>query len=424
VRDTLGSDRPSYWQITYTEAPRYAPLEDSLTVEVAVVGAGFTAVATAYYLRQLGIRVALVEKDRVGWGASGRNGGQLLTGWPSDMVDLRTRWGDETARALWDMALDAVHRVVSLVEREGIDAGLDQVGHLEACWSRDDVARLRREWDWLQEQAAYAPVEWWDARMVEERIRTNAYPGGLFDPGSYQIQPYRYVTGLAQAAARQGVLIFERSPVIDIRRRPSGYDVRTPQGVLKADEVVVATNAYRLPGSRWLESHILPVTSAVLVTDPLPADWPPSMPTVSDNKPNLSYFRLTPDRRLVFGGRARPTDRPGTPADPLYRDMVQLFPDLSGIGVDHRWEGPIAISWDRVPRMGRTPAGFWFAGGFTGHGVALTTEFGWVLAHRVAGQDDRLPPFWPKTAAALDISRLPRLPFGRWTQHLIRFLMR
>lgn len=384
----------SYWQATSRVKPvGVPPLKTSLSTDVLVVGGGFTGLATAYFLRRRGIRVAVLEAEEPGYGASGRNGGQVLSGWPVEMVSLRETLGDEAARALWAMAEDALTRVDTLVREEHIDCELVHPGHLEAADTSAKKRWLERELSLLE---SWVPgrLEWWDRSQVETRVGTSGYIGGLYDPRSMAFHPLDYARGLAHAAQSQGALIFGRSAVRQVTRSGRDFEVTTQDGMkAKGEALVLATNAYVPSFAHWLRSRLLPVTSTqIAVTLPRDGALPEQMPTVSDTKSDMHYYRRVGSETFVFGGRAVRKDLESGQYRELQKSLAGMFPSLREGVVTHQWHGRIALTRDFIPHVMRTPEGMWTASGYTGHGAALSTEMGYLLAAAIAG--DPPEPLW------------------------------
>ncbi len=384
----------SYWYTTSRVKPVEAPpLKSSLRTNVLVVGGGFTGLATAYFLRRRGIEVAVLEAEEPGYGASGRNGGQVLSGWPLEMVSLRERLGDETARALWEMSEDALARVETLVSDEHIDCQLVHPGHLEAAASPAKARLLEREL-LLLESWGYRRCEWWNGPEVQRRIGTSGYLAGLYDPRSMAFHPLDYARGLAIAAQRQGALLFGRSAVREVTRKGGDFQVTTEDGIKATGEaLVLATNAY-VPGfAHWLKRRVLPVTSTqIAVTLPCAGALPENMPTVSDTKIDMHYYRRVGGETFLFGGRSSRKDLASGHYRDLHKALISMFPGLREAAVTHQWHGRIALSRDFIPHIGETPEGIWTASGYTGHGAALSTEMGYLLAAAIAGEPPK--PLW------------------------------
>ncbi len=363
-------------------------------MDVIVVGGGLTGISAAYHLSRAGRQVMVLEAFNVGSGASGRNGGQALNGWPLDMIEIRERYGNDTAQVLWHFSNEALSRFVQIASDEAIECDLQQVGHLDAAGTESDVLRLHEEQRVLA--ALGKKTEWWSKGEIQDRVGTSMYLGGIYDITCYQVHPLKFVQGLAKAAERRGAKIFCFSPVIAIDREPTGYRVRGQEFVTHAKEVILATNGYVPSFAHWVRSQLWSVASRVVVTAPQAGLIPETMPTVSDSSTEYHYFRLVEHGRLLFG--ARP---------PILPKIARMFPQMAKIPSEFEWEGRVAISWDGLPHFGRTPDGYWFAAGYTGHGVVLSTALGQLIAESIAGK-----PLERSLANALG-STMKRRPFSR-----------
>ena len=372
--------------------------------DVVIVGAGYTGLAAARQLARVGAAVVVVEREDVGWGASSRNGGQVLTGMKLDVATLVARFGTVRARELFDIATDSIVRLEALVEEEAIDCGYARVGHLQAAFKPSHFKAFR------DEQALLARVFDHDVRVLprseqREEIGSDAYHGVLVDERSGGLNPARYVRGLAAAAARSGAAIVTGVGVTSLERKPGAWRVRTTAGDIEAQDLLVATNGYSGAAVPALQRRFVPIGSYIIATAPLDdrvaSALLPRRRMAFDSKHFLFYFRVTSDRRLLFGGRAefgRPDQHTTRRAAAILRKgMDTVFPELSGVGIDYAWGGNVAFTRDQMPRAGRLDA-LNYAGGYCGHGVAMATYLGEQIARRIGGEpidhplfDDRFP---------------------------------
>ena len=362
------------------------------TCDVAIVGAGYTGLSAARHLSAAGASVIVLERERVGWGASSRNGGQVLTGLKVDAATLVARYGEARARQLFDISLESIANLEALIRREAIQCDYESTGHVQAAWKPSHFGHCR------DEQALLARVFNHRVHLVpksEQRseLGSDRYHGLLVDEGSRGLNPARYVTGLADAARRSGADIAEQTPVDRIEKRGARWSVTTPAGTLDAAEVLVATNGYTDAAVPALQRRFVPIGSYIIATEPLaPAVAEALLPRrrmAFDSKNFLYYFRVTPDRRLVFGGRAefsRPTEATTRRAAAiLKRGMTLVFPELADARVDFAWGGKVAFTRDEMPHAGRLN-GMYYAGGYCGHGIAMATYMGELVARRLAGE--------------------------------------
>jgi len=374
-------------------------------VDVAIVGAGYTGLAAARHLARIGAQVVVLEREHVAFGASSRNGGQVLTGFKVDPATLVARYGERRARALFDVSRDAIARLEALIAQESIDCEYQRTGHVQAAWRPSHFRAFRRQ------QALLARV--FDHRVdvisrADQRaeLGSDAYHGLLVDEASRALNPARYAGGLAAAAARAGARVVTGAGVTHLTKSGDRWMVATVNGDLPARDVLVATNGYTNGAAPALQRRLVPIGSYIIATEPLsPAEAAAVLPrgrVAFDSKHFLYYWRLSADRRLLFGGRAefsRPApETTRRAAAILQQGMTEIFPELAGKRIEYAWGGNVAFTRDEMPRAGKLD-GMYFAGGYCGHGVAMATYLGELIARRIAGEpiehplfDDRFAP--------------------------------
>ena len=372
--------------------------------DVVIVGAGYTGLAAARQLARAGAAAVVIEREQVGWGASSRNGGQVLTGMKVEAATLVRRFGESRARELFDVATESIVRLEALVAEEAIDCQYTRAGHLQAAFKPAHFVAFREEQELLSRVFDH-PVHLVPRAEQHEEIGSDAYHGVLVDERSGKLNPARYVRGLADAATRAGATIVTGVGVTSLERQPGKWRVRTTAGDVETRDVLVATNGYTDAAVPVLQRRFVPIGSYIVATEPLDervaSALLPRRRVAFDSKHFLYYFRVTPDRRLLFGGRAefgRPdTDTIRRAATILRRGMRTIFPELAGVGIDYAWGGNVAFTRDQMPRAGRLD-GLNYAGGYCGHGVAMATYLGEQIARRMAGEpidhplfDDRFP---------------------------------
>ena len=374
-------------------------------VDVAVVGAGYTGLCAARQLARAGASVLVLEREQIGWGASSRNGGQVLTGLKLDPATLVTRFGEARARRLFDAASTAIARLETLIADEAIDCEYARTGHLQAAWKPAHFDALR------EEQALLARVFEHQVHLVprsEQRaeIGTDAYHGVLVDERSGSLNPAKYVHGLAEAATRSGARVVTGVAVTGAQRTSGRWLVATSRGDVDARDVLFATNGYTDAAAPALRRRFVPIGSYIIATEPLDAAQAsallPRRRMAFDSKHFLYYFRVTSDRRLLFGGRAefgRPDAETIRRAAAILRDgIATVFPDLSAARIDYAWGGKVAFTRDQMPRAGMLDDAY-YAGGYCGHGIAMATYLGEQIARRIAGEPDGCPFFDDRPAA-------------------------
>lgn len=385
--DVPGAMPPSYY-VASSEVPDLRPaLEGEVRVDLCVVGAGFTGLSAALHAARLGLSAIVVEAHRVGFGASGRNGGQVGSGWNKDQHWLEARLGVDDARKLWDLTVEAKALTRDLAAEFAPDATY-KPGVLHGEWTVSGAREAMKYSAWLAEHYDYE-TEFLDRDAFQAVCKSNVYAGGVMDRDAGHLHPLRYVLGLARGAEAAGARIFEMSEAVAVE---DGL-VRCASGSVRADHIVVAGNGYLPDLNGQVSSRVMPINSFIAATEPLGARAAEVLTediAVADDKFVVNYFRLSEDGRLLFGGRENYGI--GFPSDilsALRRRIERLFPQLDGVAIDYHWGGTLGITMTRLPMLRRLSPGVLAAGGFSGHGVALTGLTGKVLAEAVAGQAGR-----------------------------------
>jgi glycine/D-amino acid oxidase-like deaminating enzyme len=400
----------NYWADDY---PRPADLPTSELpdrVDVLIVGGGYTGLHAALVLRKAGASVAVLDQETIGWGASSRNGGMALTGMKMEMPAVFNRYGPELGRRFWDWSLAALDHLECTLVEEQIDCDYVRSGHLLLASKPQHYTAMAHELEWMRRELGYDGA--WLLPKLEQRreIGTDEFYGGLGDSRSGGLHPAKYVFGLAQAAARRGVRLVERAQVTGVARQGARFAVGTSRGVVDAQEILVATNGYTSNAIPALRAGIFPVGSYIIVTEPLPpalqAEISPHGRMFFDSKNFLNYFRLTPDGRMLFGGRhdlSTGLDLLES-ARLMRRRMIEVFPQLGSVLVTHTWTGKLGVAFDLMPHAGRVE-GIHYAYGYAGHGVSIAGHLGKEVGEIIAGKR-RTTPF-------AEIHH-PRFPFTRY----------
>jgi glycine/D-amino acid oxidase-like deaminating enzyme len=374
-------------------------------VDVAVIGAGLTGLSAALTLARGGASVAVFDTHAVGWGASSRNGGMVSGSGKRGLAQWIAVYGRERAHAMWRATHEAVDYVDDLVTREKIDCDWSMTGAFAAAWKAEHFGRLAEKQRFLLNEVGHETVLV-APKDVEQEVGTQRYYGGLVDQHAGLLDPARYVRGLAAAARSAGAHICEVTAVQAITPGPKGRHVTTSRGAVDAAEVLVATNGYTGEVTPRLRRSVIPIGSHIIATEPLgrglAAKLIPHRRMVSDTKYMLYYFSLSPDDRMLFGGRAAyRTVSTLTSGAILQRKMVELFPELAPMTVEYTWDGYVGFTWDWDPVVGRVD-GLFCSLGYCGHGVALGTYLGDRVARAIAGEpvenpffDLRTPPTNP-----------------------------
>lgn len=382
-----------YWQDSAQPFAAAAAGPVAGDYDIAVIGAGFTGLGAARRLAMEGRSVVVLEAAAVGAGASGRNGGHLNNGIAHSYPAAMERFGPEKARALYqafDAGIDTIERII--VE-DSIACGFRRSGKLKLASKPGHVAGLRRNFEAVHREAD-PDTEWLDGSALESEVVSDAFHGGMLQRRSAMMHMGQFVAGLARAAARRGAVVFEDAPVTARTRHGTGWRLETPRGAVTAGQVLLATGAYTGDAFPWFRRRIVPVGSFIIATAPLSdAQIAGSVPgdRTFVNSMNIgNYFRLTPDRRLIWGGRARFSARSDQRSDAksgsvLREALVKVFPQLSGVAIDYCWGGLVDMTADRFPRAGQAE-GMWFSMGYSGHGAQIATHMGEIMADRMMGR--------------------------------------
>ena len=387
--DAPGSYPDSWYAATSPQMPEFPPLKGDTRADVCVVGAGYTGLSAALHLAEAGRDVVLIDAQRVGFGASGRNGGQLGSGQRQDQVTLERMLGRADARKLWDLGEDAKRLVKSLIARHGIDCYL-RPGIAWAASRKAEVADLHAYADHMGETYGYA-MEKLDSAAFHRLCPSPDYRGGVLDMDAAHLHPLRYALGLAQAAVQAGVRIHERTEAHHVESGAKPV-VRTAQGRITADHVILATNGYSQSLARKVATHVMPINNFIAATEPL-GDRTAEVLTrdiaVADSRFVVNYFRLSHDGRLLFGGGESYGYRfPQDIAAKVRKPMLTVFPHLRDARIDYAWGGTLAITMKRLPYLVRIGPNILSASGYSGHGVGTATHSGWLMARAIEGETD------------------------------------
>jgi glycine/D-amino acid oxidase-like deaminating enzyme len=369
--------------------------------DVAIVGCGFCGLSAALSLARKGVRVAVLEAESLGWGASSRNGGMVLTGLKLPVPVLIHRYGRELVRQMYGASLESIDLVEEIVREEKIDCGFTRCGHLEVAWKQSHfdayaqaAARIKQE---FQHDLRIVPPS-----ELRAEIGSDIYFGGLIDESSAAVNPAQYVTGLARAASRAGAMLFDRTRVTSVVPEQSNgsgrFRIVTSRGSLAAKEVLLAGGAYTTSATPVLRKKVIPIGSYIIATEILPAalakELSPRNRMIYDSKHFLYYYRLTPDNRMLFGGRAAFFPESGSTvresAEILRKGMIGVYPQLRDTKVEFVWGGTLDFTFDVMPHAGKLD-GMHYALGFAGHGVAAATWMGAKLAAKICGEPDNNP---------------------------------
>jgi gamma-glutamylputrescine oxidase len=368
-------------------------LSGDTTCDVVVVGGGFTGISAALAAAEKGFSVILLESRTIGFGASGRNGGQLIPGLRWAMSDIDAEFGRERAKAIFDLAWDGCDAVLNRIKRHGIECDL-KFGHLEAAYRPSHLSDFQREIEFLNNEFGWCTADIVTANDMGSHINGGNYHGGIYERRGGHFHPLNYVLGLAKAAEAAGVRIYENSAALEIKNAAK-VSVKTAYGHVTALYAINASDAWMHEVSPDIGRFTVPVMNYNIATAPLEYadDLLPSDAAVADSRFVLNYFRLSADKRLIFGGGEKYVQTPpANIAAFVRRHMTEVFPSLKDVPIDYAWGGAVAVTLNRLPHMGRI-GNMFYAHGFSGHGALITTLAGELIVEAMAGTAKRFDVF-------------------------------
>ncbi len=402
---TAASHVEAYYAASTHTAPEHPRVLGAIDCDVCVVGAGLTGTSAALELAGRGYDTAIIEAHRVGWGASGRSGGQTIFGYACEQAKIRKMVGREDDRRLWDMSVEAMTLLKDRIAKYRIDCDY-KPGHMHAAVK----PRQHRELvDWkreLEDEYGYDSLRMVDRDELASLMATDRYVSGLLDEASGHLHPLNYTLGLNAAAREAGARVYENTPALALEDIGDHILVQTPEGRVRCRFVLLCGNAYLGNLSRRIRAKVMPVGTYVVATERLDEELATSLirndMAVADVNFVLDYFRLSADRRMLFGGRVSySTIPPPSLSHSIRARMVKVYPQLKAVRIEYAWGGNVAITMNRAPHFGRLSGNVFYAQGFSGHGMVMTGLAGKLLAEAVVGSAERLDVF----------SRIPHHPF-------------
>jgi len=413
------SDYPgSYYQATRNREVELGRLDGSSRADVCIIGGGYTGLSSALHLAERGFDVVLLEARKPGWGASGRNGGQLCSGQRKDQIELTKMVGADAARQFWELAEAAKDTVKQLVARHQIECDL-KPGIAHPNHKPGYAQDTERYVDFLQREYDYRQIEYLERDAMAELVGSDGYYGGSLDMGAGHLHPLNYALGLADAALAAGARIYQDTPV-------SGYQegtpnrVQTDRGVIEADHIVLACNGYLGALERRVAGKIMPINNFVIATEPLSEtllkEINPRDVAIADSRFVVNYYRLSADKRLLFGGGENYRQNfPVDIASFVRKPMLQVYPQLADTRIDYAWGGTLAVTLNRMPHFGRVDNSIYYAQGYSGQGVAMASLAGKLIADALSGEAESFDLFGKIPTRSFpggDLLRWPGLVLG------------
>ncbi len=411
----------SLWARTAEPLRAFPALSGEVHADVVIIGAGYTGLSAAHHIAKSGLAPVVLEANRPGWGASGRNGGVITAKFRQSFRGIDAAHGRAMARRMYEIAHESVEMVEELVSEFGIaSARLTRSGQVKAAHNHATLRAAADEAEWMKREMGDAEVRVLDAQQVRGETGSQAFVGGVLNPGSGGIHPLNYLHGLAEGLAQRGVAIFQESPALRLLRDNELIVAETPQGAVWARQAIIATNSYSdlTPATRHLQRTLVPFRSAIIATDKLPHNLArslmPTARTYTETKRMMRWFRMVDDR-VIFGGRGAFGKHDSESAfSALRKAMIGIFPELADIPIAFKWSGLVGMTIDSVPHIGRLDDRTLFSMGYNGAGVAMSSLMGRYLAAFVRGEKPNV--------GLLDASRLKVIPFYPLREPAVRMV--
>lgn len=427
LQKELGVVEKSYYEASVVRPATLQTLADSLRTDVCVIGGGYTGLSAALELADRGYKVVLLEAQRIGWGASGRNGGQVIVGFGSEgEMTIAKQLSPHYAKVAWDMSVDALHLLQDRIHRYDIDCEFVP-GYMNLSVNAGKT-RVLEQWYRDVTQGFGYPLQWIESGEIGRWIASSRFHSGIYDLQSGHLHPLKYCLGLSRAALAAGVQIFENSAILRLERGAQPV-VKTGQGEVRCDYVVLGANVYINeygPLAPEAAYNIMPVGTYMVATEPMDnaraEKLLPRRSAVSDNNFVLDYFRLSSDNRLLFGaGDSYTATTPRDLINKMRRRMLDVFPQLSDLEIPYSWGGFVDLTMNKAPDFGRIDSNIFYLQGFSGHGVSFTGMAGKLVAETIVGNAEKFDLFSRLNHRRFpggDFLRTPLLVLGMWYYRL------
>lgn len=380
----------SMWEATANKRPSYPRLEGDHYCDAAIIGGGFTGLSASYHLQEAGYDSIVLESERVGFGASGRNGGEVLTGYLGSMKSWAEKKGLEAAKEMWKLSLDSIDLIETLIEKNNIQCDFVRNGHINAAYKYKHLEHMKRHQEYMAKHFNYNHIRVLEPDQMTEELNTPFYHGCEIDEKSAHFHPLNYTIGLAEAASELGAQIFEESEAIKIKwKKKDRVVIETNAGRVIASKLIMATNAYAGDVNSTIKKSVVPIESIMISTETLTEgmmnDIIKNNRAVFDTKNLLFYFRRTADHRLAFGGSGRASSKRDLAHlfDHLHEGMLKVFPQLKDAKIEYNWGGKVGFTQSMLPYVGQLKDSTYFAFGYGGHGAAMASLLGKVVAKSI-----------------------------------------
>ncbi len=399
----------NYYAATANHPPSFPRLKGERRCDVCVIGAGFTGLGTALELALAGFEVIVLEAEAVGFGASGRSGGQIASGYSPGMIETEEVVGSDVAARLWEFSELSKEILYGRISDYGIDCDLG-VGELYAAPKKSHENWLKREREHCEDRYGYAGYEWIDTERLRGMLGGDRYLSALYDREGGHLHPLNYTLGLASAAVSQGVQIYEGSAAKSVQQEAHLKVIETESGFVKAEKLVLAGNAYLSAFNLGQKNRFIPVSSGILATEPLgevrAREIMATTACVADTYFDLDYFKMSADNRLIYGGQDLSFGPASLQKNGIRQNMLKTFPMLEDVRIDYKWEGLIAANWRKLPDVGRIGRDIYYAQGYSGQGVTLSAAISRILAEAIRGEMEKFDVF-----GRIPHKKIPPLPF-------------
>lgn len=400
----------SMWEATANKRPSYPRLQGDYYCDVVIVGGGFTGLSAAYHLQEMKYDTIVLEQSRVGYGASGRNGGEVLTGYLGSMKSWADAKGLEAAREMWKLSLDSIDLIENIIKENNIQCDFVRNGHFNAAHKKNRLKSMRKNQEYMAKHFDYHDLHMVEKEDLTSELNTDFYHGGEVDTKSAHFHPLNYTIGLAEVASAKGSRIYEETEAKKIKwKKRDKVVIETDQGRVHANTVIMATNAYAGEVHKTIKKSVVPIESIMISTETLTEevmnDIIPKNRAVFDTKNLLYYFRRTADNRLAFGGSGRASTKKDKANlfDQLHQGMLTVYPQLKDAKIEYNWGGKVGFTQTMLPYIGQAKDGTYYAFGYGGHGAAMASMLGKVLAKAIAKER--------KLENPLVVEKLKPIPF-------------